>query len=84
MKLAACGDRRQISGIAERGFQMPAQEAQKETIYGQCVTPVLHSQHLVASKTSGRTYSTPLLGLHVVVGGYEPFVQFPPNLYTRR
>ena len=31
---------------------MPAQEAQKETIYGQCVTPVLHSQHLVASKTS--------------------------------
>ena len=60
---------------------MPAQEAQIETICGLCVTPVQHSQHLVAPEMGGRTYSTrfsSFLGSR----GYSPFVQLHPA-YTR-
>jgi hypothetical protein len=49
-RVGASGGHAPISGIAWRGFQRPAQEAQKETICGLCVTPVQHSQHLVASE----------------------------------
>ena len=84
LRVGASGGHAPISGIAGRGSQRPAQEAQTETICGLCVTPVQHSQHLVASEMSGRTYSTPPpLELPLVVADIRLSFNFT-YLYTQR